>query len=143
MSDEILHEKIEQYIADNMPATGYKYSHLRPEDARDFSLPDAPLLSEGSEPYIIFRVSIQRGVAAGVGNLAKRRVGIILAELHLPRDATDRDVARMIDKLTPFLERKNFNGVLVKDANEAGEFKRGKWQVRPWTFDFKNTITLT
>ncbi len=142
MSDEILHQKIEQHIVDNMASTGIKYS-LTPNNPRDFALPDAPLLSDGSEPYIIFRVSIQSGSAAAIGNTTKRRIGIIRAEMHLDKDATDRDVARMADKITPFLERKNFNGVLLKDARDTGEFKQGKWLVRPWTFDFKTTITLT
>ena len=105
MSDELLHKEIEEYIVANMPAI--KYS-LTGRNARDFSLADAPLLSDGSEPYIIFTVEIARGGAAAIGNTTSRRTGIIRAELHLDRDATDRDVYKMLDQITLFLERKNF-----------------------------------
>lgn len=141
MSDEAIHKKIEEHIVANMP-NDIKYS-LTHKNPRDFTLPNAPLLSDGEEPFIIFQVAIQSGSAAAIGNTTKRRMGIVRAELHLDRDATDRDAARMVDKITPFLERTNFNGVLLKDASGAGEFERGKWLVRPWTFNFKTTITLT
>lgn len=141
MFDEDLHKAIEEYITANMSG-GTKYS-LTENNARDFTIAGAPLLSDGSEPFIIFKVAIQRGAPAAIGNTTKRRIGIVRAELNLQRESSDRDMYRMLDEVTPFLERTNFNGILFKDAVESGEFEQGLWKVKPWTFSFKTTQTLT
>jgi len=141
MLDEQLHKKIEEYIFSSLDGK-IKFS-LTPNNPRDFSLPDAPYLSDGTEPFIIFKVSIQRGSAAAIGNTTKRRLGVIRAEIYRNRDTSDREQYRLLDIITPFLERKSFNGVLLKDASESGEYNSGNWTVTPWTFNFKTTQTLT
>ena len=137
MSDEAVHKTIESYIVATLDPS-IKYS-MTANNARDFTLAGAPLLSDGVTPFIVFKVAIVQGLAASIGNTTKRRLGIIRAELHLSRDATDREAYAMSDKVTSFLERKSFDGILLHNADAGSEFNRGKWQVRPWTFNFKTT----
>jgi len=137
MTDEQLHKDIETYIVANMPA-GEKYS-LNWHNPRDFSIANAPLFFEGVDEFVIFNVEIERGQAASIGNTAKRRVGIIVAEIHVDINASDRHTYKKSDILTAFLERKAFNGIILRDATKSKGYDRGKWRVVPWTFSFTTT----
>lgn len=138
--EDILHGKIEQYIQDNI--SGIKYS-MNARNARDFSVEGAPLLSEGDESFIIFKVAITSGRSAAIGNTTKRSVGVIEASIHLDKDKSDREQYKILGTLTPYLERKNFNGISLRDSNLSGEYESGKWVIFSWTFNFVTTQNLT
>lgn len=136
---EELHKIIEKYIVSNMTASGIKYS-LTIKNARDFSLPDAPLLSEGSDNYIIFTVIVNTSTPSAVGNAARRQSGIVRVDCHLDDNlSTDRDYYRMLDHVTNFLEGRSTEGVHFRDFNSAGDsYSEGKWQVSPTVISFES-----
>jgi len=137
VSVELLHKTIETHIETNLPA-GIKRSYLE-NNPRDFSLPNSPMFFEGTEDFIIFKVKIEKGSSATVGNKAVRRVGIVSAEVHSQVDATDRTMYKMFDILSTFLERKNFSGISFRDSSLTGDIAFSKWRRVTWTFSFITT----
>lgn len=135
---ENLHQQIEEHIVSSMAGTGIKYS-LTKRNARDFSLPDAPLLSQGSDNYIIFTTIVNSSTPSAVGNVARRQSGIIRIDCYLSQNlSTDRDYYRMLDTVADFLEAKNVGGVHLRNLSSSGEYDEGNWQVKSSVVSFES-----
>ena len=133
---EATHKKLEQYIVDQMAATGIKYS-LTEDNARDFTIVTAPLLFEGSDDYVVFTVEVASSGSASVGNTYRRLVGTISIECYIDEDKSTRNYYTIVDKLRHFLEATSFDGILLKDFNNLNSYKMGRWNVRPSVISFK------
>lgn len=139
---ERTHKIIERYITDNMALLGIPYSltKLHPRDFTDIS---SPLLSDGDDNYIIFTVKLDRSVPAAVGDTARRLTGTVRVEFYLSKTTSDREFLRMADSITEFLEAKSFEGVRFRDFTISGEYKEGKWHVKPAVATFNSTKMKT
>lgn len=137
---EELHQSVETYIATNMDLTTHKYS-LNKRDARDYSLPDAPLLSEGVDPFVIFDTQISGTVPVTVGGTARRQVGVTRIEIHTPLESTTRNMLKILNDITPFLVSKSNDGVIYRNITGSGDYTEGDWRVDAWTVDFQKTKT--
>lgn len=143
MSNELVHKKIEEHINTSMGTylSGMKFS-LNHSDARDYTLPGAPLLIEGVSPFLVFKVSITEGQTKVIGNTTRSRVGIVIVETYIGKEKSDRDFYKTLDSISEFLERQNVSGVRLENGRSSSEFTRGKWMVKPWSFEFKTTWTV-
>jgi len=135
---ENIHQSIETYINDNMSLTPIKFSLTR-RMARDFSLPDAPMLYDGVDNFVVFDVDVSFSGSASIGNEAKRSKGMVIVDIYVQSNTPDRSTYKIADTISSFLARQVFNGIIFRDVNKAGSYESGKWQVTTFTFEFLTT----
>lgn len=135
---EALHKQIEEYIVTSMVGNGLTYS-LTSNNARNFSLPSAPLYFEGDVDHVIFTVMVADSGAAAIGNSYRRLVGTISIECYIGEEKSDRAYYSIADKLRSFLEATSFGGVILREFKNVNGYKLGKWNVKPSVVSFQNT----
>ena len=140
---EELHKLIEQFIASKMAEVmpSFKYS-FDPRFPRDFTQPEAPLLSEGGENFCVFDVKISRSLPVSVGGKARRRVGSVNFSIYVDDKQSDRTGYQILDGITSFLERTSYQGVIFRSSSETGNYNVGNWRVNAWTVDFIKTDNI-
>lgn len=132
------HKNIEVYLDSNLPTVGIKYSFNR-NNARDFTLPNSPLLYDGADDHIVVSVRVENSGAADVGNKYRRIVGTIRLECYINEQKSDRVHYELLDKLRSFLEATSFNGIYLKDFSVQANYLVGKWNVTPAIVSFRTT----
>ena len=135
---EATHKAVETYILANLSSVGLKYS-FNENNARDFTLPESPLLVDGTDDHLVITVMVENSGSACVDNSHRRLVGTIRIECYIGEDKSDRAYYAIADKLRGFLEATTFDGISLRDFVNTNGYSMGKWNVKPSIISFKTT----
>ena len=139
MNNELIHKNLEEYVAANWTDTPYGHRGL---PAKNLSLPNQPLLADGSLDYVIFDVIIESAVTITVPSECVRPTGFFAADIYVKEDTGKRQAMKYIDSLNQLFSYQRISGTLrMYEYLNSGSFEdRNGWVIYAcqWPFETEN-----
>ena len=136
MNNELIMKNLEEFVADNWVDTPYNHRGL---PAKNLSLPQQPLLADGTLDYVIFDVIIESAVTITVPSECIRHSGFLQADIYVKEDTGRRQAMKYIDSLKSLFSYTRISGTLrMYEYLNSGSFEdRNGWviYVCQWPFE--------